>query len=167
MKIKSIQSWQEEIELKEPFSISFSTEDAVTLHFVKLESSSGLQGFGSAKPSFHVTGESSDSCKEALQNKAQEILEHEDFRHLPHLIRKLEEALPRNPAARAALDMALHDLLAKSMDLPLVKLLGRFHSIMPTSITIGIKDIDETLEEARRCLSEGFTVLKVLSLIHI
>ena len=161
MKIKSIQSWQEEIELKEPFSISFSTEDAVTLHFVKLESSSGLQGFGSAKPSFHVTGENSDSCKEALQNKAQEILEHEDFRHLPRLIRKLEEALPRNPAARAALDMALHDLLAKSMELPLVELLGRCHSIMPTSITIGIKDIDETLEEARRCLSEGFTVLKV------
>ena len=146
MKIKSIQSWQEEIELKEPFSISFSTEDAVTLHFVKLESSSGLQGFGSAKPSFHVTGENSESCKEALQNKAQEILEHEDFRHLPRLIRKLEVALPRNPAARAALDMALHDLLAKSMDLPLVELLGRCHSIMPTSITIGIKDIDETLE---------------------
>ena len=161
MKIQNIDAWQEEVELKEPFSISSSTEESVSLHFIEITSSTGYKGFGSAKPSFHVTGENSHSCSDALQNKAEDILRNENILHLPRLIRKLEKTLPKNPAARAALDMALHDLLSKHFNLPLVDMLGRCHNSMATSITIGIKDISETLEEAKKCLLDGFTVLKV------
>jgi L-alanine-DL-glutamate epimerase-like enolase superfamily enzyme len=65
------------------------------------------------------------------------------------------------PAARAAVDIALHDLLARKLGVPLVEMLGRAHEALPTSITIGIKPTAEALEEAREYLERGFRVLKV------
>jgi len=65
------------------------------------------------------------------------------------------------PAARAALDMALFDLLAQHLGVPVVELLGRAHHALPTSITIGIKGVEETLDEAREYVGRGFQILKV------
>ncbi len=69
--------------------------------------------------------------------------------------------MPANPGARAAVDMALHDLLAQHLGVPLVEMLGRAHEELETSITIGIKSLDETLAEADEYLGRGFRVLKV------
>ena len=65
------------------------------------------------------------------------------------------------PAARAAIDMALYDLMAKHLNLPLVDVLGCAHRSLPTSITIGIESIRESLEEAQEYLRRGFRILKV------
>jgi L-Ala-D/L-Glu epimerase len=58
-------------------------------------------------------------------------------------------------------DIALHDLLAQHLGVPLVEMLGRAHVELPTSITIGIKPLAETLAEADEYLGRGFRVLKV------
>jgi L-alanine-DL-glutamate epimerase-like enolase superfamily enzyme len=65
------------------------------------------------------------------------------------------------PAARAAVDMALHDLLGQRLGTSLGTLLGRYQPSLPTSITIGIKPTDEALAEADEYLGRGFRVLKV------
>ena len=65
------------------------------------------------------------------------------------------------PAARAAVDMALYDLAARERGVPLVEMLGRAHDTLPTSITIGIKPLEETLAEAAEYVSRGFRILKV------
>jgi L-alanine-DL-glutamate epimerase-like enolase superfamily enzyme len=57
--------------------------------------------------------------------------------------------------------LPLHDLLAKSLNLPLVDVLGRIHEALPTSRTIGIKSVDETLAEAEEYLQEGFGTIRV------
>jgi L-alanine-DL-glutamate epimerase-like enolase superfamily enzyme len=57
--------------------------------------------------------------------------------------------------------MALHDLAAQERGIGLVDWLGRAHESLPTSITIGIKPLEETLAEADEYLSRGFRVLKV------
>src|SRR4029453_2091100 len=80
---------------------------------------------------------------------------------LPALLTELGRRLPHTPAARAAVDIALHDLWARALGAPLGELLGRFHEALPTSITIGIKPTDEALAEADEYLARGFRVLKV------
>ena len=42
-----------------------------------------------------------------------------------------------------------------TLDLPLVEMLGRAHQAIPTSITIGIKSIEESLVEAEEYRSRG------------
>jgi len=59
------------------------------------------------------------------------------------------------------MDMAVYDLYAKSLGMPLVEVLGRAHRSLPTSITIGIESIRESLEEARAFIKRGFRILKV------
>jgi len=51
--------------------------------------------------------------------------------------------------------------LAKHLGLPLADALGRAHRSLPTSITIGIKPLAETLTEAEGYLGRGFRILKV------
>jgi len=47
------------------------------------------------------------------------------------------------------------------LGLPLADVLGRAHEKLPTSITIGIKTMAETLAEAEEYVGRGFTTLKV------
>lgn len=59
------------------------------------------------------------------------------------------------------IDMALYDLLARKADLPLYQLLGGFRDSMPTSITIGILDVEKTVEAALNFRKQGFRMIKI------
>ncbi|HEY1250091.1 MAG TPA: dipeptide epimerase, partial [Thermoanaerobaculia bacterium] len=128
---------------------------------VRLETLSGLVGHGAASPAENVTGETVAACLAALSGERLAWLVGRDARTLPLLCRELRARMPAAPAARAAVDMALHDLLAQHLAVPLVDMLGRALEELPTSITIGIKPLDETLAEADEYLGRGFRVLKV------
>ena len=161
MKISDIRTRVEHFELTRPYTIALRSIDDVENTFVEIDTADGLTGIGCASPEPFVTGESRESCREALRPEALAWLDGRDVRTLPALCRELESRMATTPAARAAVDIALHDLLAKHLSLPLVEMLGRAHQRLPTSITIGIKSVDATVEEAREYLQRGFKVLKV------
>ncbi|MDX1514960.1 MAG: dipeptide epimerase [Gammaproteobacteria bacterium] len=160
MKIIEVRTRTEAFELTRPYTIAFRTVSDVEMGLVEIETDGGHIGRGCASPEPFVTGETREACAAALANDLS-WLEGEDVRALPRLCRQLESRLSETPAARAALDMALHDLLAQQLGVPLVEMLGRAHESLPTSITIGIKSVDETLDEAKEYLGRGFRVLKV------
>jgi L-alanine-DL-glutamate epimerase-like enolase superfamily enzyme len=161
MKIKQVRTRVEHFRLTRPYTIAFRSIDDVEMGLVEIETDSGFTGFGCASPEPYVTGESREACAAALDEANLEWLLGEDVRTLPALCRGLGKRMATTPAARAAVDIALHDLLAQHLDLPLVEMLGRAHHTLPTSITIGIKPLDATLEEAGEYLQRGFRVLKV------
>ena len=88
-------------------------------------------------------------------------LKGRDSRHLGQLCRELKRTARATPAARAAVDIALHDLWARRLGVPLVDVLGRCHQTLPTSITVGIKSTREALAEAEEYLDRGFRNLKI------
>ncbi len=161
MKITKVEHWTEHLELTRPYTIAYETIEAVDNHFVRIDTQEGLVGIGAASPGPEVTGESIDDCRIALQMHLEPLLLGRDVRHLNALVRKLQDAIPAAPAARAAVDMALYDLMAGHLKVPLAELLGRVHRSLPTSITIGIESIKESLEEAKEYLGRGFRILKV------
>lgn len=161
MKIKSIQVWAEALDLTRPYTIAYRTVREVTNCFVVVEAANGLTGIGAANPSPLVVGESIEDTLEALSPARLEGFIGQDLRQLPALCRSLERLFPGQPGARAALDIAFHDLFCRYLGLPLVDYLGRAHEALPTSITIGIKDVAETLAEAAEYAGRGFRLLKV------
>jgi len=161
MKITRVKYRTEYLKLTRPYSIAYQTIDAVENIFVQLDTETGNQGLGVASPAESVTGESFDDCRAALEKNLEPLLLGRDIRHLNAISRELIENMPQTPAARTAIDIALHDVLAQHLDLPLVDLLGRTHQALPTSITIGIKSVPESLAEAAEYIERGFNVLKV------
>ncbi len=161
MRIRQVRSRIQLFPLTRPYTIAFRSVADVEMGLVEMETETGLVGMGCASPEPHVTGETREACAAALDLHEIGWLEGEDVRTLPALGRRLAQRMAHTPAARAALDMALHDLLAQHLGVPLVEMLGRAHQSLPTSITIGIKPLEATLEEADEYLGRGFKVLKV------
>ncbi len=161
MKIASVSHWTEHLKLTRPYTIASGTFDAVDNHFVNIETGDGTYGLGAASPGDDITGETSDDCAAALNAQLEALLLHQDIRCVKELLGKLHQAMPATPAACAAVDMALHDLAAKKIGLPLADLLGRFHQSLPTSITLGINSVEATIEEAVEYIGRGFRLLKV------
>jgi L-Ala-D/L-Glu epimerase / N-acetyl-D-glutamate racemase len=55
----------------------------------------------------------------------------------------------------------LHDAFGKFIGTPIVDFYGRQIKTLPTSVTIGIMDVDDTVREAAEFVKLGFKVLKV------
>ena len=162
MKITAVETRFEHFELVRPYAISFRPMmAAVENGIVEIATDDGLVGRGAASPEHFVTGETREMCAEALDEEALQWLVGRDVRELPSICRDLGARTATAPAARAAVDVALHDLLAQKLGLPLVDMLGRAHVSLPTSITIGIKSLEETRQEADEYLGRGFRILKV------
>jgi L-alanine-DL-glutamate epimerase-like enolase superfamily enzyme len=161
VKITACEAWREAVPLTRPYEISYRRIDAVELHFLRLETDEGHVGLGSASPAESVTGESSDACEAALAGEHLDRLVGLDPLAPDPALDALGRSHRATPAARAAVDMALHDLHARARGLPVVELFGRCHDALPTSVTIGITSIETTLAEAEEHTGHGFRCLKI------
>jgi L-alanine-DL-glutamate epimerase-like enolase superfamily enzyme len=161
MKITQAACWAKQLALTRPYTIAYDRIDSVDNIFVRLEAEDGSIGVGVAAPDAEVTGESGPDCHLALENGLESLLLGTDTRCLRKTLRQVDNAMPTQPAARAAIDIALHDLWAKHLGLPLVDVLGRCHRSLPTSITIGIKSIAESLAEVNEYKGRGFRIIKI------
>lgn len=66
------------------------------------------------------------------------------------------------PYAKAALDVALHDLAAKALGIPVYQLLGgRYRDRVAVAHSIGLMEIEEAVHEAAAAVEEGITTLKL------
>jgi len=153
MRIVESEVWRTDFVLREPYTIAYGTYDAATNFFVRLRDDDGQEGFGCAAPAAEVTGETVPACGAALGELCAAL---EAGAEDP-----VASARTPTPAAAAALDMALHDLRARSLGVPVYAMLGGKHGSLPTSITIGIGDLEETRAQGRRYADAGFRALKV------
>lgn len=160
-RIKDIKVWKEDLDNTKPYTIAYKTTDKVFSAFVEITLENGMTGIGAGNPSDYVTGESLDQCMAALAETNIQFLIGRDLRELNQLTYEIWQKFPKNPAARAALDIAIYDAFTKFLDVPLVKFLGQKIQSMPTSNTIGIMNVEETLKEAEDYGKRGFSVLKV------
>jgi L-alanine-DL-glutamate epimerase-like enolase superfamily enzyme len=138
---------------------SFSSADNV---IVKIDTADGRTGFGCAAPAAEVTGETPAACLTALRDRLIPMLRGSDAADLAGIEQRALEIAPVCPAARAALDTALHDLLGQRAGQPLARVLGARRGRLLTSVTLGIsEDPAATLDRARRYAAEGFKILKL------
>lgn len=161
MKIKFIRVYEKDLGTKRPYTIAFKTVDEVKNAFVEIELENGIIGYGSGNPSEYVVGEKLSDTLRVLNGGDLAFLVDRDIREFQGILVDIQQQLPQNPAARAALDIAVYDAFTKLLDVPLASFLGHKITSLPTSVTIGIKNVQETLIEAEEYFSMGFNVLKI------
>ncbi|MFB6125821.1 MAG: dipeptide epimerase [Halolamina sp.] len=150
-----------DLPLAEAFTISRGTTEVAENVVVRVTDDGGMTGVGAAAPSAHY-GETADTVAAVLPELLSVVERVDD----PHAIRAIEAELAAvvegNPAARCAVSIAIHDLAAKRLGLPLHRLWGLDPEAAPTtSYTVGIDDTDDMRETAADAVAAGHDVLKV------
>lgn len=161
MKITLVEAWPVSMRLAEPYSIAYETIDSTTNVFLRIETNSGIIGYGCAAPDKQITGETADGVLGSLNELMGLSIRGSDPLRSAMILERLRATSAVQPSARAAVDMALFDILGKVSGLPLWKLLGGFKDRIRTSVTIGILPENETLERARQWVARGFRSLKL------
>ncbi len=161
MKITGLKYWKEDMKLTRPYAVTYVMHDSVQNIFVRLDGSDGSYGLGAGSPSFHVAGENiDDNCDDRIPELS-ELIVGTDTRCYRATIAILAKKYAKHPALLAALDMALHDLYCKEMGISIGKYLGVTLKPLPTSITIGIKNVAETVEEGIEYRDRQFKIIKL------
>ncbi len=153
-------SWRRHVvQLRHPWSIASHPAEALPRKeklIVRIDHD-GRAGWGEASPVSYYD-QSNDSAEEAMRVAA-EMLGSDPFA-LEAILTSLLARLPDQPAAVAAVDIALHDLVGKLLDVPLWKMLGLDpHACPPSSFSIGI-DTPEIVESKVR-EAQGSPILKI------
>jgi len=160
LKIIAAEAWRVDMPLVEPYAIAYETVDRAANIFVRLDAGTQV-GWGCAAPDEPVTGETPGGTLAVLAGDAAAVLRGSDPLRPSALLHKLTPVLARRPAACAAIDMALWDLMGRQAGLPLWRLFGGYRVRIRTSVTIGILDEARTVARARDHVAGGFRCLKI------
>jgi len=133
--------------LENPFTISRGTQTEAENVIVRVTDEGGLTGVGGAAPSSHY-GETADTVAAVLPGLLDAVERVGD----PHALHEIEAELTTvvndNPAARAAVSIAVHDLAAKRLGVPLHRLWGLDPTAAPAaSYTIGLDETERVREK--------------------
>ncbi len=161
MKIVAVSSWMEKIKLTQPYTIAYNSFNSTEIIFLEIVLSNGITGIGSANPFEDVTGESPSATLKNLQDGFLQNIVGKNIEDFKKLITLTTQQYKHYPATIAAVDIALYDAYCKYIQKPLVDFLGRKTGPLATSVTIGIKDITSTIEDATNYYNQGFRIIKL------
>lgn len=121
----------------------------------------GAYGLGEAPAVWRVTGESLASARACVEGPLAAVLTGRDPDDLVPLLHDVASAVVGNPGARAAVDVALHDLVGRRRGVSLTTLLGGRAGAVPTGVTVAAGEPDAMAGTARERVDDGFDVLKL------
>lgn len=161
MKINEIHVGKVGIPLKKPFKTALRRVDSAEDIIIKMIADTGETGFGNAPPTAVITGDSQDSVVAAIRDTLGPRIVGMDVENIEGITAVLDAGMLHNHSAKAALDIAVHDLFGQRFGVPLYKLLGGFRAAMETDLTISLNAPDEMVRDSLEAVSAGYTALKL------
>ncbi len=160
MKIQQLRVNVSQLKLHTPFKTALRIAHEIDVIEVNIETDSGLVGTGATAPTWVITGDSQASIVAALEGPIQAALVGENAQDLNRLLLKIQRSCINNMSAKAAADIALHDLFANSLNQPLYKVLGGSKPLT-TCMTIGLDTPEVMQKAAQKAVADGFSALKI------
>ncbi len=145
-----------DLKLTVPFRISSGVQYVASNAVVQINHKE-YTGYGEAAP-FEYYGENQETVLACIARFAGDL--GTDPFDVEDIMSHLDKIIQLNPAAKAAVDMALYDLVGKMLGVPVYKLLGLnpAHAAL-TSFTLGIDSPTEMAKKA--LLAADYPILKV------
>jgi L-Ala-D/L-Glu epimerase len=161
MKITRVEALPFRIPMKKATVWARGVQDAAEHVLVKVHTDEGITGMVEAPPRPTIYGESVQSIKFAVEKWFGPMMAGLD----PFEIEKMWDkfnAIPWNPVAKGALDMAVYDIIGKALNMPCYKLLGYWTDAISMSWCVNLNPVDKMLDEAHEMIDTyGFKALKL------
>lgn len=135
---------------------------------VRLESDSGASGWGEVPPiptwggaDGARYGETPTTVRHLIADHLLPAIEGTDPTAIGVVHARLDAEVKGHPYAKAALDIACHDLVGRELGLPVSTLLGGAHRDSVEVVhSLGLMDIERCLDEAEQAFGEGVRTFK-------
>jgi len=160
MKIDKIVLGENGIFLKHPFVTALRRVEKLESIVVRVETESGWVGYGETAPTEAITGESKESIFSALRELRAHLLGR-DLNEFEAVIETIQTTGVDHSNARAAMEIALYDVVAQAAGVPLVTYLGGSIRSLETGITISLGSREEMVAQSLQALEEGYRSLKI------
>ncbi len=161
IKIVSFRISKVAIPLAKPFVTALRRVEAVEAAAIELYDVSALCGIGEAPGSFAVTGETLESIVRTIEKKIMPLLLYRDFLSLQEALEVLFGCCEGSGSAKAAVDMALHDLWSKRVGIDSIPYLAAEEVELATDVTISLDRPEVMAMDARKAVQCGYDILKV------
>lgn len=136
---------------------------------VRLETDDGLVGWGETPPistwgGAHMMyyGETPKTVQHMISEFFFPVVEGQSPLDIGPIHDEMDDIAKGHPYAKAAIDIALHDLAGKQLEVPVYELLGgQYRDRIPVAHSLGIMDNDRAVAEAKQAVDEGAKTIKV------
>ena len=161
MKITQVKLGRISTPLRVPFKTALRTVNSVEDVIVELHTDTGAVGYGEAPPTGVITGDTTGAILGAIQDHIAPAILGRDLDEFEDLTAAVQKALVHNTSAKAAVDMALWDLLGQKYNAPVYRMLGGARKNIVTDITISVNPPEEMARDARTAIQRSYDCLKV------
>lgn len=163
MQITGITVYQYDIPLVEPFITVLRPVPELKRVLVEIETDVGIVGYGEGAPGPKVTGETQTSVASAIETMLGPRVIGADPLSIEQFCDRLDTTLAEAPTAKAALEIAAHDIRGKATEQPLYKLLGGAASEpeLEAPAVLSLKSPAEMAEDAVEAIESGYRQLKI------
>lgn len=165
MKIARIKAYPVTLKVRPEFVITSSggTHAVSKYALVCVETDDGLTGWGEATVMPGWSGETQAGSVSLIDDYFAPLLKDRDPFDIESMMRELDRVAFANQFTKAAVEMALLDLIGKKLDRPLYQYLGGQNNPkkIPIKFSIGARDPEEAAQLALDRVRKGFKALKI------
>ncbi len=163
MRIEAVEVFPVAIPLAKPLKMAVATVHERTCIVVRIRTDDGIDGLGEAVVTLYFSGESLVSALHLIRDVYRPVLIGKDPTRLHELRAMMRRIAVGNNGARAAVEMALHDIAARSLGIPLYRFYGGpTREKVDTIWHVSGGDPLSNAEDAARAVHEdGYRLVKV------
>jgi o-succinylbenzoate synthase len=163
VRLESIRVHRVSARYRRPFLISSGGSSELNSLLVEVHTDvPGLVGYGEAAPMTPYTGETEVGVRSAIEDHLAPALVGSAITGMAEFHDRMDQRLRGQRLAKAALDIALYDLVARYCGVPVHTLLGGpVRESVEVAWVVGLAAVDDMVAEAVEYVERGFLHIKV------
>jgi len=161
IKIKGIEKYPIYVPFKRAHKISLGVAEGREILLIRICTDQGITGVGEAIAHPAFSGETLESLRGAIRYLEESLIGRNSLNINENLM-MMDKKLYGNYGAKAAIEMALFDIMGKHFQTPLCELLGgKLQDRFPLSRSASQSNLKEDLKDVNQYLREGYKIFKI------
>lgn len=162
MKIREVEVFAVSVPTIIPYALSFGQVIAANSVLVRIHTEDGLYGIGETSPILTFSEESPETVTDVLKGYLIPAIMGENPARIEYIHHIMDKAVKGNSFAKAAIDIALYDMMGRKFKIPLYELLGGlYRDQFPLLWPLMGGDAETNTKEAMEAVKRGFRSLMI------